>query len=277
MSAHDETLSTRDYARLCELIYREAGINLGPGKKTMLEARVKRRLKALNLTSYSQYCDYLFGNKGLKDEILHLIDVVTTNKTDFFREPAHFEALRVEVVPALLKARPADQKLSLWSAAASTGQEAYSLAILLCELGLNAGDIRIVGTDISSAVLERASAGVYNQTEIERGLPAHLRAQYCTQVDRENWEIKPALRRMTTFQLFDLRYNVRALGQFDIVFCRNVLIYFDLITKTRIVEDIHSALRPGGYLFLGGSEVSLPMGPGFNRVVIGDATCFQRI
>ena len=82
---------------------------------------------------------------------------------------------------------------------------------------------------------------------------------------------------MTTFQLFDLRYNVRALGQFDIVFCRNVLIYFDLITKTRIVEDIHSALRPGGYLFLGGSEVSLPMGPGFNRVVIGDATCFQRI
>jgi chemotaxis protein methyltransferase CheR len=269
-------LQPENYRFLQEHIRRQSGIVLDDGKDYLVEARLLPIASDFGLKSLDDLCSRL---RSLSDISLQrkVVEAMTTNETYFFREPAHFEALRVQVVPALLKTRPADQKLSLWSAAASTGQEAYSLAILLCEMGLNAGDIRIVGTDISSAVLERASAGVYNQTEIERGLPAPLRAQYCTQIDKDNWEIKPALRRMTTFQLFDLRYNVRALGQFHIVFCRNVLIYFDPITKTRVVEDIHSALRPGGYLFLGGSEVSLPMGPGFTRVVLGDATCFQKI
>jgi chemotaxis protein methyltransferase CheR len=204
-----------------------------------------------------------------------VVEAMTTNETYFFREPAHFGALRTHVIPALMESRRTEQKLAFWSAAASSGQEAYSLAMLLCEMGLASWHIRIVGTDISSVILDRASAGAYNQVEIGRGLPAPLRVKYCTQRDDDTWEIKPALRRMTTFQLFDLRYNIRHLGRFDVVLCRNVLIYFDPATKSRIVDDIHSALHPDGCLFLGGSEISLPVGPAFRRVVVGDATFFK--
>jgi chemotaxis protein methyltransferase CheR len=206
-----------------------------------------------------------------------VVEAMTTNETYFFREPAHFEALRAHVIPALLELRRIDQKLRFWSAAASTGQEAYSLAMLLCEMGLESWDIRIVGTDISTTVLDRAAAGVYNQVEIERGLAATLRTKYCTERSADSWEIKPILRRMTTFQLFDLRFNIRALGPFDVVFCRNVLIYFDPITKSRIIEDIRTALKPGAYLFLGGSEVALPVGPGFSRAVASEATFFKSV
>jgi chemotaxis protein methyltransferase CheR len=265
-----------NYRFLQEHIRRQSGIMLDDGKEYLLEARLLPVAQNYGLKSLDDLCTRL---RSLSDISLQrkVVEAMTTNETYFFREPAHFEALRTQVLPALIESRRTEQKLTLWSAAASTGQEAYSLAMLLCEMGLRSWDVRIVGTDISSNVLDRAAAGVYNQVEIERGLPVPLRTKYCTKRADDTWEIDPGLRRMTAFQLFDLRYNVRALGRFDIVFCRNVLIYFEPITKSRIVEDIHLTLNPGGYLFLGGSEVSLPMGPGFQRVVMGDATFFRSL
>jgi chemotaxis protein methyltransferase CheR len=263
-----------NYRFLQEHIRRQSGIVLDDGKDYLVEARLLPVALDHGLKGLDDLCTRL---RLLSDISLQrkVVEAMTTNETFFFREPAHFEALRTQVLPALIEARRKEKKLSLWSAAASTGQEAYSLAMLLCEMGLGLWDVRIVGTDIAATVVDRACAGVYNQVEIERGLPLALRSKYCAKREDDSWEIDPRLRRMTTFRHFDLRYNVRALGRFDIVFCRNVLIYFDPLTKSRIVEDIHSALHPGGYLFLGGSEVSLPVGPGFTRVVSGDATFFQ--
>jgi chemotaxis protein methyltransferase CheR len=265
-----------NYRFLQEHIRRQSGIVLDDGKDYLVEARLLPVAMEHGLKTLDDLCTKL---RLLSDISLQrkVVEAMTTNETFFFREPAHFEALRSHVIPTLLELRRAEQKLTFWSAAASTGQEAYSLAMLLCEMGLDSWDIRIVGTDISSAVLDRAAAGVYNQVEIERGLPAVLRTKYCTQRSADSWEVKPILRQMTTFRLFDLRFNIRALGPFDVVFCRNVLIYFDQITKSRIVEDIRTALKPGGCLFLGGSEVSLPVGPGFSRAVASDTTFFKSV
>jgi chemotaxis protein methyltransferase CheR len=265
-----------NYRFLQEHIRRQSGIVLDDGKDYLVEARLLPVALDHGIKNLDDLCAKL---RLLSDVSLQrkVVDAMTTNETFFFREPAHFEALRSSVIPALLESRRADQKLTFWSAASSTGQEAYSLAMMLCEMGLDSWDLRIVGTDISSPVLERASAGVYNQVEIERGLPLPLRNKYCTQRTADTWEVKPILRRMVTFQLFDLRFNIRSLGAFDVVFCRNVLIYFDTTTKLRIIEDIHKALRPGSYLFLGGSEVSLPMGSGFTRMLASDATFFKSV
>jgi chemotaxis protein methyltransferase CheR len=265
-----------NYRFLQEHIRRQSGIVLDDGKDYLIEARLLPVAMEHGLKSLDDLCLKL---RLLSDISLQrkVVEAMTTNETYFFRESTHFDALRSYVIPALLELRRAEQKLAFWSAASSTGQEAYSLAMLLCEMGLDSWDLRIVATDISSPVLERATSGIYNRVEIERGLPPALRAKYCTQRSDDSWEVKPMVRRMTTFQLFDLRFNIRARGPFDVVFCRNVLIYFDPITKSRIVEDIHTALKPGGYLFLGGSEVSLPMGPGFSRVVANDATFFKHV
>lgn len=135
MSLHDESISARDYARLRELVYTVAGINLGTEKKTMLESRIKRRLKVLNFDSYSQYCDCLFAHQGRKDEIPHLIDVVTTNKTDFYREPRHFDFLTATAIPDLLSQSRLTAPLLVWSAGCSSGEEPYTLAIVLSEYG----------------------------------------------------------------------------------------------------------------------------------------------
>lgn len=265
-----------NYRFLQEHIRRQSGIVLDDGKDYLVEAR----LLPVALNHGINNLDELCGKLRLLSDISlqrKVVDAMTTNETFFFREPNHFEVLRSQILPALVERRKSEQKLRLWSAASSTGQEAYSLAILLCEMGLDSWDIRIVGTDISSAVLERASAGVYNQVEIERGLPASLREKYFLPRAADRWEAKPVLRRMMTFQSFDLRFDIRALGSFDIVFCRNVLIYFDPTTKTRIVEDIRTVMQPGSYLFLGGSEVSLPVGTGFVRMFECDATFFKSI
>ncbi len=265
-----------NYRFLQEHIRRQSGIVLDDGKDYLVEARLLPVALDHGINNLDDLCTKL---RLLSDISLQrkVVEAMTTNETFFFREPSHFEALRSHVVPALIEARSAEHKLAFWSAAASTGQEAYSLAMLLCEMGFDSSDIRIVGTDISTSVVERASSGIYNQVEIERGLPAVLREKYFTQCGLDRWEAKPVLRRLTKFQVFDLRFDIRALGSFDVIFCRNVLIYFDATTKMRIVQDIQSVLKPNSYLFLGGSEVSLPVGPGFARQVACDATFFKSV
>jgi hypothetical protein len=162
MSNRDEFISSRDYARLCELVYAEAGIRLGTEKKIMLEARIRRRLKALELHSYGQYCDYLFGRQGRKEEIVHFIDVVTTNKTDFFREPRHFDFLVDRALPEVSR-NESGRPFLIWSAGCSTGEEPYTMAIVLSEYAQSHPGFRfrILASDISTVVLGKAELGVY--------------------------------------------------------------------------------------------------------------------
>jgi chemotaxis protein methyltransferase CheR len=269
MSVHDESISKRDYARLCELIYAEAGIHLGTERKTMLEVRIKRRLKALDLHSYSDYCDYLFGHEGLKEEIVHLIDVVTTNKTDFFRESGHFDFLVEKALPELTASMYGRQFL-IWSAGCSTGEEPYTMAIVLSEYAQSHPGFRfrILATDISNLVLAKAEVGVYTNDVVAPVDPV-LRRKYfmrSREPGSEKQRVVPELRRLIEFRrlnFMDTDYGVPSKA--DAIFCRNVIIYFDRPTQERILQKLSNCLVPGGYMFVGHAEtlhdMNLPLTP----------------
>jgi chemotaxis protein methyltransferase CheR len=270
MNAQDESLSARDYSRLCDLIYREAGINLGAGKQTMLEVRIKRRLKALKLDSFSEYCKYVFDHQGLKDELLQLIDVVTTNKTDFFREPKHFDYLTAKALPDLIERNRLGRPLLIWSAGCSTGEEPYTLAIVLSEYAAThpGARFRILATDVSTTVLGIADRGVYASSVISPVAPA-LRTKYFLRsrdASSDKVRVVPELRRMIEFRhlnFMDADYGIAEKA--DAIFCRNVIIYFDRPTQERILGNLASHLIPGGYMFVGHSEtlhnMNLPLKP----------------
>jgi chemotaxis protein methyltransferase CheR len=270
MSAHDESISSRDYARLCDLIYREAGIALSAEKKTMLEVRIKRRLKALGLGSYVEYCELLFSRQRPQDEMLHLIDVVTTNKTDFFREPRHFDFLTARALPDLTARNRAGRPLLLWSAGCSTGEEPYTLAMVLSEYAQTHPGFRfrILATDISTAVLAKADRGVYT-SQVTAPVPAALKRKYFLRSrDRSSdlMRVVPELRQHVEFRrlnFMDADYCIEEKA--DAIFCRNVIIYFDRPTQERILARLAGNLAPQGYMFVGHSEtlhdMNLPLAP----------------
>jgi chemotaxis protein methyltransferase CheR len=277
MSAHDENLSARDYTRLCELIYAEAGIRLGSGKKTMLEGRIKRRLIALDLSSYSQYCDFLFGQRGLKEELVSLIDVVTTNKTDFFREAGHFNFLVEKALPELTARDEGGRPLLIWSAGCSTGEEPYTLAMVLSEYALTHPGFRfrILATDISTAVLAKAELGVYSK-DMVIPVPAALRKKYIM-VNRDpgsnHVRIVPELRRLVEFRRLNfMDSDYRISEKAHAIFCRNVIIYFDRPTQQSVLRKLSQRLVPQGYMFVGHAESLhdmdlplIPLGPALYR------------
>ena len=270
MNTHDEFISSRDYTRLCDLIYQQAGIHLGSTKKTMLEARIKHRLKDLDLGSYSQYCDYLFERKGLKEELVNLIDVVTTNKTDFFREPAHFDYLVEKALPDLLERNVPGRVFLFWSAGCSTGEEPYTLAIVLSEFALTHPGFRfrILATDICTTVLSRAEMGVYS-AQVVAPVPKALQQKYfmrSREPGSERMRVVPELRRLIEFRrlnFMDADYGISERA--DAAFCRNVIIYFDRQTQERVLRKISHHIAPDGYLFVGHSEalhdMDLPLEP----------------
>ena len=266
----DESISLRDYGRLCQLVYARAGIHLGADRRTMLEARIRRRLKELAISSYGAYCDYLFSEDGQREEIDDLIDVVTTNKTDFFREPRHFAWLTERALPALAQAGRDAGGVTVWSAGCSTGEEPYTLAMVLSEYSrLHAGfRFRILATDISRPVLHRAELAVYSKEAIGPVPPA-LRTKYLMrgrEPDSGRFRVVPELRRMVEFRrlnLMDASYGLEGAAQ--IIFCRNVIIYFDRATQQKILGRLSRHLTPGGYLFVGHAEtlhsLDLPLEP----------------
>jgi chemotaxis protein methyltransferase CheR len=269
MSSHDESISGRDYSRLCQVIYSEAGIHLGTERKTMLEVRIKRRLRELSLPSYSQYCDYLFGHKGIREEMPHLIDVVTTNKTDFFREPGHFDYLVEKALPELADGL-AGRTFTIWSAGCSTGEEPYTMAIVLSEYALTHPGFRfrITASDISNIVLAKAELGVYTN-DVVAPVAQALRRKYFMR-GREpgsgKMRVVPELRRSVEFRrlnFMDADYGV--VEKVYAIFCRNVIIYFDRPTQERILQKLSNCLMPGGYLFVGHAEtlhdMNLPLTP----------------
>jgi len=253
-ATYEDGLTTRDFTRLRELIYAETGICLGPEKKTMVEVRLKRRLRALNMATYSRYCEFIFARRGAEEELISLINVITTNKTDFFREPAHFNFLVQKVLPeSELSGRP----FVVWSAGCSSGEEPYTMAMVLSEYaGAHPGFCyRILATDISTSVLEKAQLGIYSSACVEP-VPIAMKHKYLMRSRAsDRVRVVPELRRLIEFRRLNFKEADYAIGEpLDAIFCRNVLIYFDRATQENILRKLIRNLAPSGYLFVGHSE-----------------------
>ncbi len=254
-------ISDKDFSRFSQLIYDVCGIKMPPHKQSMLESRLRKRLRFLGLSSYEAYREYLFSQDGMVEELTSMIDVVTTNKTDFFREPRHFDFLIETALPALIPSTGAgiDRPLRLWSAGCSTGEEPYTLAMFLEEfIWVNKRiNYQIMGTDISTQVLEKAVLGIYHRDKIEP-VPDSFRKKYMLKSrdkDAPQVRIIPEIRAKIKFQrlnFMDAKFNVAE--RQDIIFCRNVIIYFDRQTQERFLTRLCNCLLPGGYLFMGHSE-----------------------
>jgi chemotaxis protein methyltransferase CheR len=259
MTRHADNLSTRDMDRLCRLIYEESGITLNAEKKIMLEGRLKRRLTSLHLASYAEYCEYLFDGTGHDaEEMVQLIDAVSTNKTDFFREPSHFDFLVAKALPDLTARESNSRSLLIWSAGCSTGEEPYTLAMVLSEYRQSHPGFRcrLLATDISTAVLEKAERGVFS-AEVVRPVPGSLQKKYFMRSrDRESTLLRvvPELRQMIEFRRLNLMDEFGLTEKADAIFCRNVIIYFDRPTQERLFHKFSRQLIAGGYMFVGHSE-----------------------
>ena len=257
-------LSDGDFSRLTQYIYRECGIKITEVKRAMVEARLQKRLRKLGLASFSSYCDYLFGPRGMEEELVHLIDVITTNKTDFFREPAHFQYLVREALPEVVRKTSGKRRITLWSAGCSSGEEPYTLAIVLKEFVADRQgiDFLILATDISTKMLEKARLAVYDDERIGP-IPDELRKKYLLKSKNATnrvYRIVPDLRARTRFRR--LNFMDRDFGfreTMDVIFCRNVIIYFDKETQERLLNRFCTYLSSDGYLFMGHSETLLGM------------------
>jgi chemotaxis protein methyltransferase CheR len=258
MPVFNTRMTSSEFDRLSNFIYNEFGIKLLPVKKTMLESRLQKRLAALQITSYKEYCDYLFSQKGQQEEVVHMIDPVTTNKTDFFREAAHFDFLQSYVLPEFIRNYPGKQ-LKVWSAGCSSGEEPYTLGIVLSEFAeLNRlADYSIFATDLSTQVLNKAITAVYSEDRIET-IPLILKKKYFLKSkdsSRKTVRVVSKIRSKVSFQrlnFMDSQYEVQP--DFDIIFCRNVIIYFDKPTQESVINKLCKQLKRGGYFFLGHSE-----------------------
>ena len=245
-----------EFARFAGLIRDQTGIHLRDHKQQLLVARLSQRLRTLGLHTFSAYYEFLAGDTS-GNELLTLINRITTNKTSFFREPHHFEFLRSQVIPQLQ--RKGVRQLRIWSAGCSSGEEPYSIAITVLEaLGNQRGwDLRILATDIDSEILERASAGTFAMESLEEVRP-ELRRKYFLRGYGEfegRAQVRPELRGMIGFRRVNLsRSEWGIVERFDIIFCRNVIIYFERPVQERIVRSLTSHLRHGGYYFSGHSE-----------------------
>jgi chemotaxis protein methyltransferase CheR len=261
-----------NYRFLQEHVHSQVGIVLEDNKHYLFESRLAPIVKQYGLGSINDLCLLL---RSKRDVALghQVVEAMTTNETYFFRDPAQYELIRTVLLPKLKHERGDTRKLRFWSAASSTGQEAYSLAMLLLENGFQDWTIQILGTDFSAKVVERARCGIYQQIEANRGLPAALLIKYFRRTGLD-WQLAEQVRRMVRFETIDLRQNMRALGPFDLVFCRNVMIYFDNQTKRNIMKEIHSTLFREGWLLLGGSETAFSLEERFDRQAVGNVTVY---
>ena len=254
----NDGLTIKEFEALSRFIYSEVGIKMPLNKKTMLEARLKKRIKELGMSSYSEYSKLIL-NREAAGEIFHFINVVTTNKTDFFREPKQFDFLTGEAIPELDKLFRigSENVLKLWSAGCSTGEEPYTLAMLLHAQLNRLRQFRIFASDVSTQVLEKASVAIYDEERVEP-VPMELKRKYLLRSksrEKRLVRIVPELRRIVEFRRINFMHDDYDLREsFHVVFCRNVIIYFDRPTQESIIGKICRQLLKGGFLFIGHSE-----------------------
>jgi chemotaxis protein methyltransferase CheR len=242
-----------DYDFLRRFLKERSGLDLAADKQYLVESRLIPLARRLGLSGIGDLVQKT--KSGAEALIKDVVEAMTTNETFFFRDKAPFDHLREGILPALLQARAARSSLRIWSAASSTGQEAYSIAMCLKEMAsaLAGWRIEIVATDLSEEVLEKSKAGIYSQFEVQRGLPIQLLVKYFTQ-SGELWQLNSDIRGMVQHRQLNLLQEFSHLGRFDVIFCRNVLIYFDRETKTSVIERLARAIEPDGTLMLGAAE-----------------------
>jgi chemotaxis protein methyltransferase CheR len=278
--SRSDALSRKDFDRLAKFIHDYSGIKMPPNKITMVEGRLRRRLRATGHGSFADYCKYLFDKDGLRDESVHLIDAVTTNKTEFFREPDHFRILADTVLGKVVANGSGGSRgkpVKIWSSASSIGAEPYTLAMVLAEFAAKQRiEWSILGTDLSTEVLEIAVLGIYPEAMMAP-VPEPLYRRYVLRdkdPKRGLARIVPELRAQVQFarlNLMDASYPIDT--DMDVVFCRNILIYFDKPTQYAVLQRLCSHIRPGGYLFMGHSETLA----GFNLpLTLAGPTVFRR-
>jgi len=249
-------LTDKEFKLFQEIIYRQTGIHMSEKKRNLIVARLSKRLRALNLNNFSEYYQYL-SDENSSDEIINLINRVTTNKTDFFREIHHFEFLLQDVLPAIIKEGNStrERRLRIWSAGCSTGEEPYSLAMTVSEAfkGERGWDIKILATDLDTEVLMKAMTGIYS-SQVITPVPINYISKYLERT-ANGYEVTRAIKSMVSFRKLNLMDQAFPMKKtFDIIFCRNVMIYFDDETKASLVRKFHHHLKDNGFMFIGHSE-----------------------
>lgn len=255
--AHDHSMSDDEFLLLRDCIYEHCGMYFDKDSKYILEKRLFNRLTDLNLPSFYEYYHYLKYNRNKEQELMDIMDVLTTNETYFFRESFQLKAFSDEIIPELIKNKTArgNRSLRIWSAGCSTGEEPYTIAMILSTIPKLAGwKIEIIGTDISQKVLQQARRAVYGKSSFRATEESDLKRFFHQQED--GYKVNDSIRELVTIShlnLFDTQ-RLNMLGKVDLIFCRNVIIYFDQAAKKRVIESFHSALYDGGFLLLGHSE-----------------------
>ena len=249
-----ESLSQASFDILSGLLKAKSGLIIGKDKLYLLETRLTTILKREKLADLNKLAERL-KSPGTDALARDVVEAMTTNESFFFRDDKPFQHMRAQTLPRLIAARPPGSVIRIWSAASSSGQEAYSLAMIIAEAKAQLGDrkVEIIGTDIAREQLARAREGSYTQFEVQRGLPVQMLMKYFKKADT-HWRISDTLRGMVQFKEFNLLNDLRPLGRFDVVFCRNVLIYFDQPTKSRVLDGVAGQMAPDGLLYLGGAE-----------------------
>lgn len=246
-------MTPADFLTIAEFVKQRSGIHIAPDKQYLLESRLGPIAHKWRLDGLDQLADILRGQASSEQQT-EIVEAMTTNESYFFRDDGPFQALREVMLPKLLAARQTQRRLRIWSAAASSGQEAYSIAMTLLDANIPAAgwSVEIVGTDINHEMIAKARAGSYNRFEIMRGLGAAQREKYFSPAG-DHWVARESLRSLVSFRVANI-LDARNLGTFDIIFCRNVIIYFDVATKGRALEVLANHIAPDGYLLLGAAE-----------------------
>jgi chemotaxis protein methyltransferase CheR len=267
------TLTAQEFAFISNLVRRDAAIVLEAGKEYLVEARLLPLARQLGVPTVSEFVARA-QHRPEPDVHRKIVDALTTNETSFFRDGEPFTALTNTILPELISRRGTNRTIRIWSAACSSGQEPYSLAILLQD-ALPAGwSYDIMATDISTEMLTRAEAGCYSQLEVNRGLPAASLVRHFERAGAQ-WRITSGLRRNITFRRLNLAAPLPPLPAFDVIFLRNVLIYFDVETKRSVLQRVSNVLKPDGWMFLGSAETTIGIDDRFERLVTGRTSAYR--
>lgn len=270
-------LNNTDFQKLSEFINTYSGIKMPPTKKTLLESRLQRRIKELNVTSFEEYCNIVFSSNQKSTEVIKLIDRVCTNKTSFFREIGHFEYLQKHILPEMIDSNK--KLMKIWSAGCSSGEEPYSIAIAINEFRRSNEfiDYQILGSDLSTTILKQAKNAIYHESKIE-DLPIEIKRRYFLKGKGEYKgvvRVKPEISKKVMYQRINFMDNEYPINEsFDLAFCRNVLIYFDRETQEKVIKKICKKIKIGGYFFLGHSESTMGMQLPLKQL---SPTIYQRI
>lgn len=266
----ETTVSTADFNYVCQLVRHDSSIALDDGKAYLVEARLGPLARDQGLASVTELVRLLrAGNHGLRQQVL---EAMITSETLFFRDVHPFHALRDEILPSILGRSGSDQ-VSIWSAASASGQEPYSVALLL-RAHFPLARATILATDLSRRNIRRAKTGRFSQLEVNRGLPANLLVKFFHR-DGAHWQLNDEVRQMVSFRPLNLTEMLPTLPRMDVILLRNVLMYFDVDVRLRVLQQVARVLRPGGYLFLGGTETLVGMTTPFQQVQIGRSVCYR--